>query len=85
MITGISDFNGNIAIKHYQTIPHTLKVNGYEYAFVVRANVCMAWVKETDVNIVLSITKTCCGGNKKTIYRLANEDDVRRWTNNGGR
>jgi len=30
------------------------------------------------------LTKVCCGGNKKTVYRYANEADVRRWTNGGG-
>ena len=74
----------NTAIAFYQTIPHTIKANGHEYAFVVRANICMAWILNGDVPAVLALTKICCGGNKKTVYRYANESDVRRWTNGGG-
>lgn len=80
----IRNTNGQVALKHYQTVPHTLKVGDYEYAFVVRANICLCWIDDEDVNTVLALTKTCCGGNKNTIYRYANESDVRRWTNGGG-
>ena len=72
------------AIAYYQTIPHVVKVKGNEYAFVVKANICLAWVKNEDALAVLALTKVCCGGNKKTVYRYANESDVRRWTNGGG-
>jgi len=76
--------DGKVAVAYYQTIPHAIKVNEYTYAFVVRANICMAWVSENDVDAVLRITKTCCGGHRKVVYRFANENDVRRWTNGGG-
>jgi len=76
--------DGQVAIDYYQTIPHVVQVNRNEYAFVVRADICMAWIKEEDVNAILSVTKQCCGGNRNTVYRLANENDVRRWTNGGG-
>jgi len=81
----IKDDNGNVAIKHYQTIPKIIRLGGVEYFFGVRANICMAWIPEQYVDTVLSMTKTCCGGNKRKIFRLANEDDVRRWTVGGGR
>ena len=86
MIEGaISDENGNIAIKYYQTIPKIVKVGGSEYLFQVRANICMAWIPEEYGNIILAKTKVCCGGNKRKVFRLANENDVRRWTVGGGR
>jgi len=74
-----------VAVCYYQTIPHTIKVVDTEYAFVVRANICLANVKEEHVDKVLGITKFCCGNNKKKVYRLANENDIRRWNNGGGR
>lgn len=74
-----------IALAYYQTIPQVIKVNGHEYLFGVRANICMAWVLKDDVSAVLNIVKVCCGGNKRHVYRYASEDDVRRWTNGGGR
>ncbi len=76
--------DGDVAVAYYQTIPHVVKANGYTYAFVVRANICMAWIKESDIGAIMSITKTCCGGKKTVAYRYANENDVRRWTNGGG-
>ena len=77
--------DGKVAIAYYQTIPHVIQVNGNEYAFVVKADICMAWILLDDYQQVLSITKTCCGNQKRTVYRFANESDVRRWTNGGGR
>lgn len=84
----ITNDAGEVAIKYYQTVPHTVKVAGQEYyAFVVRANICLAWIRPEHVAMVLSIRrKKCCGnGAKPNEYRYANESDVRRWTNGGGR
>lgn len=77
--------DGKVAIAYYQTIPHVVQVNGHEYFFDVRADICMAWILTDDSQSVLNVTKTCCGNNKRTVYRYANESDVRRWTNGGGR
>lgn len=76
--------DGKVAIDYYQTIQHVVQVGQHEYVFVVRADICMAWIDEADVPAILGITKQCCGGNRTTVYRYANENDVRRWTNGGG-
>ncbi len=76
--------DGKVAIDYYQTIPHVIRVNGTDYAFVVKANICMAWVDKDNVEAILRVTKSCCGGHKNIVYRYANENDVRRWTNGGG-
>jgi len=75
----VTNEEGYVAIRHYQTIPHSIKVNGRGYLFSVHANICIAWVHPDDVDRVLSITKVCCGGNKRTIYHLADETHVNRW------
>jgi len=77
--------DGQTAIDYYQTIPHVVEAHGHEYAFVVRADICMAWILNGDVDAILAVTKVCCNNHPKRVYRLANEDDVRRWTNGGGR
>lgn len=76
---------GEIAVSYYQTIPHTIIVSGYEYAFTVTANICMAWIKPEHVDKILGIRKACCGNSPKQVYRLEILDHVRRWTNGGGR
>jgi hypothetical protein len=82
----IENTDGWVAIKYYQTIPHICRLgDGTEYAFAVQARICLAWIRPQHVNTVLHIVKVCCGGNKKTVYRLANESDVRQWTQRGGR
>lgn len=82
----ITDANGNVALKYYQTIPHVVAISDQtSYAFAVRANICLAWVRPDHVEKMLNKTKVCCGGNRKKVYFLANENDVRRWTNGGGR
>lgn len=73
---------GDIAIAYYQTIPHTLKVNSRDYVFAVKRNICMAWIKAEDVDTVLGIYKTCCGNNRRIVYRLEHETHVRRFVEN---
>lgn len=80
----ITNDQGQVAIKYYQTIPHVLRVGGKEYAFVVKARICMAWIDAGNVNTVLSVKKNCCGNNSKTVYSYANEQTVNIWANGGG-
>lgn len=57
------------------------------YVFKMQANICFSWVEEVDVATLLSIKKDCnCGnGALKSSFLLANDNDVRQWTNKGGR
>ena len=80
----ITNEQGQVAIKYYQTIPHILRTGGKEYAFVVRARLCMAWIDASQVDKVLQIKKNCCGNNSKTVYSYANEQTINIWTNGGG-
>ena len=81
----IKNESGEVAIVYYQTVPKVISVQRTEYAFAVRANICMSWVKPEHVDSVLSITKSCCGGNSKQVFHYANKTQVRRWINGGGR
>lgn len=73
------------AVKYYQPRQKDVRVGEDLYRFFVKANIAMAWVKNEHVDQVLSVRGGCCGQKKPGVFRLANEDDVRRWTNNGGR
>jgi len=78
--------NGDVAVKHTRLVPvHVKGADGREYIFSIRANITMAWIHPDDVDPLLSTLGGCCGQKNKKVFRLANEDDVRRWTNNGGR
>jgi hypothetical protein len=81
----VTNNEGFVALKRVRTINKIVNVGGEEYFFNTRANICMAWIRPEHVDGVLSIRRTCCGGSKKPDFRHANEDDVRRWTNGGGR
>lgn len=76
---------GQVAVKYYQQIPKQVKVMGTLYIFGIRAQISMAWINPEHVDSVLSIRGGCCGAKKPGVFRLANEADVRRWTNGGGR
>ena len=76
--------NDQTAVKYFQTIPHKIKAGGNIYVFAVAANICLCWINNCDVDKVLNMTKSCCGGRTNKVYRLANESDIRRWTNKGG-
>ena len=85
----IKNNNGQVAIKHYPPVQKFITnvpsgVDGY--VFAIRANIAMAWVNEEDVQNVMSrIARGCCGRRKRRYFQYANADDVRRWTNGGGR
>lgn len=76
---------GQIALKYRQPGNILLVGNpsGLEYVAVTQANICMAWVDPADVDFILAKRDGCCGGKRQSFY-LANESDVRRWTNKGG-
>ena len=76
----VTNASGWIALKYLQTIPHTVTVHNNTYAFVVRRNVNITWVRPEDVGAMLMITKECCGGQKKPKYLYANEQDVYWWS-----
>jgi len=79
------DGNGNVALKHYNTNPKTIKIGSIVYSFVPHANICLAWVQEGHVDQVLAIKHKCgCASGGGFEFRYANESDVRRWTNRGG-
>ena len=75
--------DGWIALKRYQTINKLVTVGGEGYMFITKYNICLAWVRPEHVGQVLAIKRVCCGGNKKPMFRYANETDVHRWTYGG--
>ena len=79
----IKNERGEVAIVYYQTIPKVISVHKRQYAFAIRRNISLSWVKPEDVDAILSITNTCCGGNTKTVFRYANSTEVRVWMNGG--
>jgi len=78
---------GQVALKYYQPVPVIVQrtPSGAEYVFVVTANISLAWINSEDQADVLGRYKVCCGGNKRKSFSEANEQDVRIWTNGGGR
>ena len=81
----VTNDDGWIALKRYQTINKIVTVGGEEYLFFTKANICLAWIRPEHIDQVLNIKKICCGGSRKPQFRYANEDDVRRWIVGGGR
>ena len=57
--------------------------NGKSYYFSPKNNICMAYVDPEDVDAILAIRKSCCGGNRRPIFFLANEADIRRYEYGG--
>lgn len=78
-----------VALKYYQPAQVLVQgtPTGKEYVFVPRANIAMAYVDPGDVDNLLGRKKVCggCGGTVKQLFFRANESDIRRWNNGGGR
>lgn len=85
------EFNeqGEVALKYWQPgqVIAADTPTKKDYVFVVKANISLAWINPDDVGSLLSRKAGCnCGGSKKKpAFSYANESDVRRWSNNGGR
>lgn len=78
-----------IALKYYQPTQVIARgtPTGKEYVFVPKANIALAYVDPDDVPNLLGRKAGCnCGGSKKgQAFYEANESDIRRWENGGGR
>lgn len=72
--------HGQIALKHMKGGQRLV----YGTVFIPRANISLAWVDPENVPQLLAVKGGCCGGEKPVIF-YANENDVRQWTNGGGR
>lgn len=71
--------SGEVAIRWNRVMQKYIKVGEREYIFVVKANIAMAWIHPDDVDKVLSIKISCCGGRAALACTLANELSVKRW------
>jgi hypothetical protein len=88
--TAIRNESGQVAMKYRRQVPLTIRCgnrnDGYkDYVFAIRANIPLTWVDEAHVPCMSSVKWGCCGQKKPGGVIFANEDDVRRWMNNGGR
>jgi len=72
---------GQIALKRLRQSPKLVTIPGNkQYYFAVQYNISLAWVDPEDVNKVLAVKHSCCGGNPQPQFVYASERDVRMWT-----
>lgn len=83
MFPMIGNEQGQIAVVNYQPSPYTVQVGSTIYRFYVRNGVALEWVNEEHLSKVFSVTKTCCGGNVKHIFRYATQSQVNVWSGTG--
>lgn len=82
----VTNENGEVALRAYQTVQKLIKANGHNYVFVPKHNISLAWIKPEHVSTVLSITRNCnCGGNRNPYFRYADQHDVDIWNGTIGR
>ena len=73
--------DGLVAITYFQTVPQTVQVPGGAYFFGISRNICLAWVKPEHVDMILAMTKSCCGGRVSRPFRLASLQQANIWSN----
>ena len=79
----IKNEQGQIAISYYQPIDRVVMVGETRYVFITKRAVSLAWVNEEDVEKILAITKSCCGGRIRAVYRYATPSQVNVWSGTG--
>jgi hypothetical protein len=55
--------------------------NGHQYVFSTKVNLNIAWVESEDVNTILAIKESCCGGSPKLGYVLPTDSEMYKWNN----
>lgn len=87
--TAIRNEAGQVAMKYARKVPQRVRCGGHPnymtYVFIIRANIPMTWVDEKHVTCMMNVKSGCCGQKKPGGVVYCSEDDVRRWTNGGGR
>ena len=68
-----------VALVRYMPQEQAVQVNGKNYAFSVRRGISLCSVDEEDVPAVLAISKICCGGRRRKIFKHANPAQVAHW------
>lgn len=72
-----------VALMSYMPVQRLVTVGDLtQYVFVPKHNISLAWVEEQHVDEILAKTVGCCGG-KRPAFRLADETNIRRWTQGG--
>ena len=69
-----------VALVRYMPREEAVLVNGKNYAFSVRRGISLCSVDEEDVPAVLAISKICCGGQRKKIFKEANQAQIDIWS-----
>lgn len=84
--TAQTNDQGWVGIKYYQPGQPYIRntPSGQEYIGITKANICFFWCNPLDLEYMFNKRGGCCG-KRKQLFHYANESDVRRWTNNGGR
>jgi hypothetical protein len=80
--------DGLVAMKYRMINPHNVQIGDTRYPFIVRAHICMSWIRPEHVDTISQLRRRSCHCGSPRLhpdYVFANVDDVRRWTNGGGR
>lgn len=78
----IVNAEGHVAIRRYRQTPKVIRVGANGYAFVVKYNVNLTWVRPEDVDAIIAMKERGCCGKKRAgnIHGLANQIDVNVWS-----
>lgn len=78
----ITNSEGYVAMVYYQPTQKLINVHGTDYVFTLNKNISLTYVRPSDVQELLQFRKQCCGGNSQTgVFKLANDMQVRIWSN----
>ncbi len=53
--------------------------NGHQYVFSTKVNLNIALVEEEDIEAILVLKESCCGGRKKPGYVLPTDSEMYKW------
>ncbi|MFA6982215.1 MAG: hypothetical protein WC243_04325 [Patescibacteria group bacterium] len=70
---------GEVAIRWNVLTPKQVNLGTKTYYFNIKMDISLCWVKPEDIDKILAVRVSCCGGTMNQSCHLANELDVKRW------
>ena len=78
-----TNLDGLVAIRHYNSNPSSVSINGNSYTFIPKFGISLAWVNPNDVSQILSIKVSSCCGKEQLRFAYASGNAVKVWETGG--
>ncbi len=70
---------------YYQCVQKLVTIRKKQYVFMIKYNISLAYIEPEHVDSILNMRGGCCGNNKRGIFRMASDQEIRIWNGEASR